>query len=220
MSGRTLRTIVRATDSTTLRKWIGALVKDDLGLPAALALPAPAFARGPRSNPHKPFKFHEHPRMSFRNRETGEAPTLAEWAEMVARAHQIIDDYRYRSPEQLEWAAKVDPAYYADVVVLAAYNAPSKKNPDPARAQILKPLFGAGRKLVRAVNRGAGPDVEGALLARARAAAQEADARGLPGSRILRAMLKEMQSRQVGIWRNPVAVPVGQGLIINSSKRR
>jgi hypothetical protein len=33
-------------------------------------------------------------------------------------------------------------------------------------------------------------------------------------------MLKEMQSRQVGIWRNPVAVPVGQGLIINSSKRR
>lgn len=118
----TLRTITLDADQT---------IKAVIGVPlraAAATRPEGYDSRGPRKNPHKPFKFHEHPRLSFRNATTGEPPTMAEWGEMVTRAHQIIDAWKYRSPEQLEWAARVDPAYYADVVVLgAAYGGPMGK---------------------------------------------------------------------------------------------
>src|SRR5690606_28176104 len=40
LSGRTLRTIVRATEADSVRRAVGSLVRADLGIPAALALPA------------------------------------------------------------------------------------------------------------------------------------------------------------------------------------
>ncbi len=42
LSGRTLRTIVRATEAGSVRRAVGSLVRADLGIPAALALPASA----------------------------------------------------------------------------------------------------------------------------------------------------------------------------------
>lgn len=50
-------------------------------------------------------------RKSFRGRFTGKHPTKAEWAEMVDRARQLIDNWQYTAPEQLEWAMTVDPEY-------------------------------------------------------------------------------------------------------------
>jgi aspartyl-tRNA(Asn)/glutamyl-tRNA(Gln) amidotransferase subunit A len=63
LSGRTLRTIVRATDSGALRKLVGRLVQDDLGIPAALGLPASA--RGPLPLHCRPMQARAmHPRAS------------------------------------------------------------------------------------------------------------------------------------------------------------
>lgn len=63
LSGRTLRTIVRATDSGSVRKLVGSLVRTDLGIPAALALPASA--RGPMPLHARPTQARgAHPRKS------------------------------------------------------------------------------------------------------------------------------------------------------------
>ena len=51
------------------------------------------------------------PRLQFRNAGTGEPPTPAEWEEMKERAHQILENWQYSAPEQIDWAMAVDPGY-------------------------------------------------------------------------------------------------------------
>lgn len=50
------------------------------------------------------------------NRETGKAPTRAEWKALKARAAEIFRS-PYVSPEQLEWAMAVDPEGYLDAPI-------------------------------------------------------------------------------------------------------
>lgn len=61
----------------------------------------------------------QHPRFQFRDRFTGLPPTEADWAEMRVRARQILDNWRYSSPEQLDWAMRVDPEKAEEAIALA-----------------------------------------------------------------------------------------------------
>lgn len=60
-----------------------------------------------------------HPRFQFRDRFTGQPPTLAEWREMQSRAREILDNWKYSAPEQLDWALLVEPDYAEQVIVWA-----------------------------------------------------------------------------------------------------
>lgn len=49
--------------------------------------------------------------MRLINRETGQEPTLEKRRALRRRARQIITN-PYSSPEQMEWAAMVDPEFF------------------------------------------------------------------------------------------------------------
>lgn len=59
------------------------------------------------------------PKEMFRDRFTGKHPTEAEWQEMKDRARQLLDNWKYIAPEQLDWAMKVDPDYAERVICWA-----------------------------------------------------------------------------------------------------